>query len=173
MENIQSLQQLFAQATKEAFRLELLDYYRIEGEWDLYQQYLQGKPKPRDEDFEAFCTTIRHLIQQGRKQLTVHVVTRKLHPYIKFEILWYYQERAKAGEDIYLLYRDIYEKLSSDFSPPDFWIFDNTIVAELKYDKLHRFRNWKRIDNPKLVSSYINLKEKVLPHAIPLLDFTM
>lgn len=169
LKSMQKLIEAYSNLKKEAFRLELLDEYRVEGEWEYYQMFLEGKEKPDDEEFQERCRQIAESITQGKQYITVHVIPSRLTKYLKFEIEWYYIPRMESGERIYLIRKTDYKKLiNNNFKPGDFWLFDEKIVIELLYDASGKFLTTRLIKKRDDVLRCITLKKDLLKHSIPL-----
>ncbi len=159
----------FSKIKKEAFRLELLSYYNVEGERDSFKRFEEGIQVSPDKELLQFCKIISNFIKQGKRVVRVHVIPKKLTNYLKFEIKTGYLPQLKAGAEIYLIYFDKYlDVLESDFNPNDFWAFDNNTVVKLMYDKQGRFLNEKLVENRDLLEKYIKLKNTLIKNAIPL-----
>ena len=166
------IENLFGRIRKEAFRLELLDCYHIEGEWEQFQQFKNSVKTVADEETENFCEIISQYDSEGKKIVRVHVIPKKLTDYLRFEIETGYIPQLRAGARIYLIHRETYSHLlQQDYNPNDFWLFDNSIIIELEYDKEGHFLKERAIKDEKTIKEYITLKEKLIDNAIPLEDW--
>lgn len=168
--------QLLTNIEREAFRLELLEEYKVGGEWEQFQRYLKGQQVEENPDFKAFCDLIAQAVKQGRSHARVHVVPSILTPYLRFEIETGYMPASKAGAAIYLIERIGYSKILADafessFYPNDFWLFDENIVVELKYDEEGRFVGESQITRKDLVRKYVRLKDILLEKSAVLKDW--
>lgn len=171
--NTPLLEELFSKFKKEAFRLELLDCYQVPGEWEQFHLYLDGKTRPDDPEYWEYCDNLRRSISSGKSFKRVHVVPKKLTPYLKFEIEWYYLSRLDAGEEIYLIELTQYKRILNEasFWPRDFWLFDNQAVVELTYDSEGHFLRETVIDTPTQIENYVAIKNQLISRSIPLKKF--
>ncbi|MER5889540.1 DUF6879 family protein [Streptomyces sp. NPDC001941] len=110
----------------EAWRLETLPQYLVAQEADEYAAFKTGArfPGPYDDEWTRMVGTRR----VGR----VHIVTRPLSDYLRFEFERYYQHQAPAGEDIRIL--DVTERGNPLPDVQDFWMFDRSTVVLMNYE---------------------------------------
>jgi hypothetical protein len=86
----------------------------------------------------------------------VHIVTRPLSDYLRFEFEYYYRHHVAVGEDIRIL--DLTDRDNPGLPDQDFWMFDESTVVLMNYRadgtqinrELHEgdlgpYRYWKRI----------------------------
>lgn len=156
---------------KQAFRLELLDIYNVEGEWEVFQQFSEGKHVDYPGNQE-FCDEIKNHVNQGKSVVRVHVVPEVLTDYLNFEIKIGYLPQIDAGAKIFILERTKFDKLFLFPNPiNDFWMFDNQKVLEFIYDQEGHFLKENLIEEQNRRDQYLTLKEKVLTVATPLTDW--
>lgn len=62
----------------------------------------------------------------------MHVLTRPLSEYLRFEFSRYYAPHALAGEDIRIL--DVTERENPLPHVGDFWMFDRSTVVLMRYE---------------------------------------
>lgn len=140
---------------REAFRLETLPVYKVAGEEQALARFLATGKQHLDADDEEWLSTIRLHRTAGRTVGRVHVVTRPLTDYLRFEFA-FYAHSVRAGEDIRIL--DVTDKPDPGLSRHDFWMFDESKVVRMDYaddgtylgDELlevnpARYVEWKRI----------------------------
>lgn len=110
----------------EAWRLETLPQYLVPQEAEEFAAFKAGArfPGPYEDPWMAMVRT-RHV---GR----VHIVTRPLTDYLRFEFERYYQHQAPAGEDIRIL--DITDRPNPLPDVKDFWMFDRSTVVLMNYE---------------------------------------
>jgi hypothetical protein len=160
---------LYDAAKDEVFRLEILELYRVPGEWEQFQAYLKGKEKASDEEFLSLCKGIRNDLTLGKNHKRVRVIPVNLTDYIKFEMKWYYIDRMQAGELISIIPITVFNQIwPKELEPTDLYIFDSKSVVELHYNNKGEFIKEEIKKNP---AKYIELKNKLLSNSIPLLDF--
>jgi len=121
--------ELFSTYEKSAFRIETLDQYLVDGEQECFELYKNGVVSPPSEN-EAWAESIREMASQGKEMARVHIVSRDVSPYVRFETDWYYRYNSVAGEDIRILYRD---RVPEDITFTDTWLFDDRIVVDMSY----------------------------------------
>ena len=129
---------LFSSFSTSAFRLETLPEYRVEGEAEELALFLQGKPLPPDGN-EGWCRIVAAATQAGKRMQRVHVIPRRLTPYLRFEIEWGYLYSAEAGEEILLLPHDSPDQVFGTWPLHDFWVFDDRIYVRMHYDEAGGF----------------------------------
>ncbi len=110
----------------EAWRLETLPQYLVPQEAEEFAAFKAGArfPGPYEDAWMAMVRT--------RSVGRVHIVTRPLTDYLRFEFERYYQHQAPAGEDIRIL--DITDRPNPLPDVQDFWMFDRSTVVLMKYE---------------------------------------
>ncbi|MFD4169119.1 DUF6879 family protein [Streptomyces albidoflavus] len=121
----------FSEFQTEAWRLETRPVYRVPQEADEFARFLGGErfPGPYEDDWTAL---IRRHRDTGGTIGRVHVVTRPLSDYLRFEFERYYRHQAPVGEDIRIL--DVTDRTNPLAGIDDFWMFDRSTVVLMKYD---------------------------------------
>lgn len=117
---------------REAFRLETLDDYSQSGGVDAYQAFLAGKSQPEEYKTAGWLTTVGNAVQAGKRVYRVHVLSRPLTDYLRFELSWGYRRNMTAGEEFFILDTTTQENPIPE--APDFWLFDNETVGAMSYD---------------------------------------
>lgn len=113
-----------------AFRLETRPVYDMAGEQEEYQRFLAtGQLDIPDDD--SWLTRIRQFRATSRWIGRVHVLTRPLTDYLRYEFAVYHYTVA-AGEDIRIL--DLTEQANPGLPAQDFWLFDDSAVVRMDYD---------------------------------------
>jgi hypothetical protein len=158
---------LFASFSASAFRLETLPEYRVDSEADEFALYLQGKPLPPDGN-EAWCQIVAAAVRAGKRMQRVHVVPRRLTPYLRYEIEWGYLYSAEAGEEILLLPHDAPGEVFGAWPLHDFWIFDDRLFVRMHYDEAGRFRFAALVEAPEEIESYRRAQAAAVVRATPL-----
>ncbi|MFF5501303.1 DUF6879 family protein [Streptomyces roseolus] len=110
----------------EAWRLETLPQYLVPQEAEEFAAFRVGArfPGPYEDAWTAMVRT--------RNVGRVHIVTRPLTDYLRFEFERYYQHQAPAGEDIRIL--DVTDRPNPLPDVHDFWMFDRSTVVLMKYE---------------------------------------
>lgn len=122
---------LFKEFQREAFRLETLDDYSKSGGVDAYHAFLAGKPQPEEYKSAGWVTTVRNATEAGRRMYRVHILSRPLSNYLRFELGWGYIRNQAAGEEFFIL--DTTEQPNPLQGVPDFWAFDERNVVSMQY----------------------------------------
>lgn len=110
----------------EAWRLETLPQYLVPQEAEEFAAFKAGARFPGP--YEDAWTELVRTRRVGR----VHVVTRPLTDYLRFEFERYYRHQAPAGEDIRIL--DVTDRPNPLAGVQDFWMFDRSTVVLMKYE---------------------------------------
>lgn len=116
--------------TREAWRLETLPVYRSPGEDGDIRDFLAGRRIDPDSYSSAYTDGLRKLAAEGKSKGRVHVVTRPLTDYLRFEFM-YYDAHSRAGDDIRIL--DVTGRPNPLEGAPDFWLFDLSEVVLMHY----------------------------------------
>ncbi|WP_255951078.1 DUF6879 family protein [Streptomyces odontomachi] len=131
-----TLGNLFDAFEREAFRLETLDDYSRSGSVDAYHAFLAGKPQP--DDYNAgWVEELRSHTEKAKRIYRVHILSRPLSGYLRFELGWGYRKNMTGGEEFFIL--DITDKPNPLEGVPDFWFFDSESVAVMNYDSSGKY----------------------------------
>jgi hypothetical protein len=115
---------------REAFRLETRQSYGVESERAEYEHFLStGHLDIPDDD--QWLTRVRHFRRTGRWVGRVHVLTRPLSDYLRYEFA-VYGFTVAAGEDVRIL--DVTKVEDLGLPKQDFWLFDEKSVVVMEYD---------------------------------------
>ncbi|MFF7195614.1 DUF6879 family protein [Streptomyces sp. NPDC093221] len=132
-----TLGEMFSQFEREAFRLETLGDYSKSGGVTAYHAFLAGEDQPEDYRDADWVTTVREITRAGKRIYRVHILSRPLTPYLRFELGWGYQRNMTAGEEFFIL--DTTETENPLPQAPDFWLFDGRTAAAMTYDGAGKF----------------------------------
>src|SRR5690349_381463 len=113
----------------EAFRLETLDDYSQSGGIEAFHAFLAGEEQPDDYKNAGWVKTVAAATKAGKRMYRVHILSRPLTPYLRFELGWGYQRNAEAGEEFFILDTTVRENPLPD--APDFWMFDDQAVGAM------------------------------------------
>ncbi|WP_316526369.1 DUF6879 family protein [Kitasatospora brasiliensis] len=141
-----------------AFRLATRDTY---GSVDAYQRFLAGEPKPPDHN-AAWRTRVQRHTDAGRRIHRVHILTRPLSPYLRFELDWGYRTNATAGEEFSIL--DTTDQPNPLQHAPDFWLFDESTAVSMAYDTNGYFLAAQQEPD---THRWIHHRDTALAHATP------
>jgi len=138
---------------KNAFRVETLQRYDVSEEQYAYDYFLLNKKLP-----EWSCYEWINIIKQAKERWAtmqrVHLIQFPISQYVSFE-LEEYKNNIKAWEEIFYM---PFEKCSINIET-DFWIFDDTIVLKMNYDKDGAFLNFEEV---KDIGPYLEIKKYLL-----------
>jgi hypothetical protein len=164
-------QGLFETFTASAFRLETLPEYQIERSAPRVELFLKGKPLPPDPN-RAWCQLVASAVGAGKRMSRVHVVPRRLTPYLRYEIEWGYLYSAEAGEDILLLVHDQPGEVFGTWPIDDFWLFDDgtdrCTCVRMRYDVAGHFLFGELITDPNDVAGRRRVRDVALAQGTPL-----
>jgi hypothetical protein len=114
---------------RDAFRLETLPTYTVAKELAGYSAFrTTGELHIPDDD--PWLVRVRHFRSTGRWIGRVHVVTRPLTEYLRYEFA-VYRHNVKAGEDVRIL--DLTGQPNPGLPSQDFWLFDDSAVVRMDY----------------------------------------
>lgn len=155
--SISEFADFFSKSSKEAFRLELLQKFEVEGETEVFKKYLEKKEKP-DSFNSDWHEMIDNAIKRGCKYRRVRYIQTPPSEYLKFEIDWGYKGNVKKGEEIYYT-----TDLPSNNIPilKDFWLFDDKTLFFMEYDYIGRFLGVSKLSEAH-IPAYIKLKNQLL-----------
>lgn len=146
----------FSGFTKEAFRLETLSEFKVDGEWEEFQNYLKGEVGPTHA-WSDWQRSLQQWTSAGKSILRLRLIDRALSPYIQFEIERYYLPHAAAGEDIRFMFKDDFEKLFGP-SVQDFWLFDRSEAIRMEYSKEGEYLGASLAEAPQF-DIYLRIRE--------------
>lgn len=153
---------LFRTFERDAFRLETLDDYSQSGGVDAYRAFLAGEAQPESYKSAAWVTTVRNATGAGKRMYRVHVVSRPLTDYLRFELGWGYVRNQAAGEEFYIL--DTTEQPNPLADVPDFWMFDESSVISMRYDDGGKFLGADVEPDPAV---WVKRRDAALASAVP------
>ncbi|MDN0199715.1 DUF6879 family protein [Streptomyces sp. S.PNR 29] len=116
----------------EAWRLETLPTYRVPQEAEEFSRFLAGERFPGPYE-DSWTEMIQRRKETGGSVGRVHILTRPLSDYLRFEFERYYRHQAPIGEDIRIL--DVTERENPLPGAQDFWMFDRSTVVLMHYEE--------------------------------------
>ncbi|MFC5719065.1 DUF6879 family protein [Streptomyces gamaensis] len=116
---------------REAWRLETLPQYLMPQEAQELQEFRNGARVDPATVSNEYTDRLRRQVAEGRAQGRVHVVTRPLSEYLRFEFSHYYAPHAMTGEEIRIL--DVTDRQNPLEEVQDFWMFDRSEVVLMNY----------------------------------------
>ncbi|MES9588351.1 DUF6879 family protein [Streptomyces sp. NPDC088190] len=117
---------------REAWRLETLPQYLMPQEVEELQAFRDGARIDPATVHNEYTDRLRRQVTEGRVQGRVHIVTRPLSDYLRFEFSQYYRPHLLAGEQIRIL--DVTDRTNPLEEVQDFWMFDRSEVVLMNYE---------------------------------------
>ncbi|GFH34030.1 hypothetical protein SCWH03_02350 [Streptomyces pacificus] len=167
MGSSRSLSDLFDSFEREAFRLETLDDYSKSGSVEAYKAFLAGEGKPEDYNSD-WVSEVHGYVNEGKRIYRVHVLSRPLTPYLRFELGWGYRTNMLGGEEFFIL--DITEQPNPLQGVDDFWLFDESAVGILSYDSAGKFLGAEVLPDER-AAAFIAHRDKALSCAQPFAEW--
>ncbi|WP_016910666.1 DUF6879 family protein [Streptomyces xiaopingdaonensis] len=121
----------FAEIKWEAWRLETLPQYLMPHEAEQFAAFRDGRPLSPP-GASAYTERVSRQHADGKHNGRVHVVTRPLSDYLRFEFSRYYEPHARAGDEIRIL--DVTNRPNPLAGVQDFWMFDRAEVVLMNYE---------------------------------------
>ena len=154
----------FRDFEREAFRLETLDDYGKSGDSTAYQAFLAGETQPESFRDANWVTTVRDATRAGKRVYRVHILSRPLTDYLRFELSWGYLRNMEAGEEFFVLDTTGQENPIPD--APDFWLFDERVVGAMRYSDGGAFRGAEFVPEDQL-PQFLNYRDEAMARAVP------
>ncbi|MBT1187111.1 hypothetical protein HET69_24710 [Streptomyces sp. CJ_13] len=158
-----SLAERFNTFEREAFRLEILDEYNIPSSADNLRAFLAGEPQPAEYN-AGWVETVRAATQRGKRMYRVHIVSRPLTDYLRYELGWGYVKNMTGGEEFFIL--DVTEQPNPLEGVPEFWMFDETSPVVMNYDESGAFIGPEFLSEDR-AAEFIGHRDTALAHAEP------
>ncbi|MGC0419258.1 DUF6879 family protein [Embleya sp. AB8] len=153
---------------RSAFRLETLPVYAMHDEQDEFRRFLAGERPPPDLHY-TWLDRVAKFRATGRTIGRVHVLTRPLTDYIRYEFDWAYAFNVQAGEDIRIL--DVTDSPEHPLlSAGDFWMLDEKHVVSLQYREDGTQIGRELLTDPD-IAKYVALRDLALAGAVPFEDY--
>ncbi len=154
-------EKLFSDFQREAFRLETLDDYSGSSNAEMIRAFLAGAPEP-DGYNQEWADEVRGNIESGKRVYRVHILSRPLTDYLRFELGWGYRKNMKAGEEFFIL--DTTHQPNPLAGVPDFWMFDESSVISMDYGGGGEFLGGtSHLD----AAEWVERRDIALAHAVP------
>ncbi len=158
--------EFFDSYQREAFRLETLPAYKVDSERPEYECFLAtGKLSIPDDD--PWLVRVRLFRRTGRWIGRVHVISRPLTDYLRYEFA-VYRYTVAAGEDVRIL--DLTDQPNPGLPTEDFWIFDDTAVVRMDYDP-EGIQCGRELLEDADPTPYVGWKRLALEHSQPFMEY--
>ena len=152
---------------RSAFRLETLPVYAMPDEEDEFRRFLAGERPPADLHY-SWLDRVARFRETGRIIQRVHIVTRPLSDYLRYEFEWAYAFNVRAGEDIRIL--DLTDREDPGVPDEDFWMFDEEKVVRMMYRPDGSQIGRELLDAPE-IERYIAYRDAALADAVPFEEY--
>jgi Family of unknown function (DUF6879) len=162
-----SLGDLLTGARRNILRLETLAQYRSPAEAEALAAFREGRPQPAlSEAAVAWLERIRAAVAAGRRRQRVHVVSRPLTDYLRWELIHGYAHNAAVGEEILVADREGHPGLED--LTRDFYTLDGRVAVLMDYDEEGRLLAAWRTDDADVVHACRCQYETAVEIAVPL-----
>ncbi|MFF7992295.1 DUF6879 family protein [Kitasatospora xanthocidica] len=158
----------FSAFEREAFRLETLDDYSQSGGVAAYHAFLAGEVQPDDYRNAAWVRTVADATRSGKRMYRVHVLSRPLTDYLRFELAWGYHRNMAAGEEFFIL--DTTDQENPVPEAPDFWLFDDETVASMSYDDEGKYLGAEFLARGG-AAEFTAYRDTAMAHAVPFAEW--
>ena len=154
--------EFFDSYERSAFRLETLRVYAVAEEEDEYRRFLAGERPPRDSHY-PWLDRVARFRATDRTIQRVHVITRPLSAYLRYEFEWAYAFNVRVGEDIRIL--DLTDREVSGLPNEDFWMFDESRIVRMMYRPDGTQIGRELLDDPD-IATYLRYRDIALADAV-------
>ncbi|MGW2581115.1 DUF6879 family protein [Streptomyces virginiae] len=158
-------EKLFSNFRREAFRLETLDDYSGSSDPEMIRVFLAGEPQP-DNYNQEWADEVHGNIKAGKRMYRVHILSRPMTDYLRFELGWGYRKNAKAGEEFFIL--DTTDQPNPLEGVPDFWMFDESSVVSMNYGEGGKFLGAESHSDP---AEWMTRRDLALSRAVPFAEW--
>ncbi|NYI07938.1 hypothetical protein FHU37_004967 [Allostreptomyces psammosilenae] len=155
----------FDSMERDAWRLETHPVYTVPQEEDAIRRFLAGQPL-EPSDAAAWIERVKGFRNTGRTVGRVHVLTRPLTDYLRFEFAHYHHNVA-AGEDVRIL--DLTDRDNPGLPEQDFWLFDESKVVLMNYRPDGTQISRELIDGDP--TPYVEWKRLAVAHSVPFAEY--
>ncbi|MFE4361015.1 DUF6879 family protein [Kitasatospora sp. NPDC056800] len=162
----ESWRPFFDSFEREAFRLETRSSYAMPGEDEEFQEFLATGELHIPAD-DPWLVRVRNYRATGRWIGRVHVLTRPLSDYLRFEFAAY-AYNVEAGEDIRIL--DLTGRENPGLPEQDFWMFDSAKVVDMKYRSDGTQLGRDLLEDPDL-EQYRRWRDLALSLSVPFTEY--
>jgi len=121
-----AFQEAFETARHSIFRLETLQYYAGDPNFD---RFTAGETWQDTDSKRHWVELVQRRSGQGVVMQRVHAVTEPWTDYVRFELTWSYPPNVTAGEDVRII------TAAAPWTGPDFWMFDDEQLWLMHYDQ--------------------------------------
>ncbi|MGV9666916.1 DUF6879 family protein [Nocardia niigatensis] len=157
---------LFREAQREAFHLEVRDSYAVASESEGLRRFLAGEPASTDYDQRPWAQFMRETTARGVAVRRVRVVTVPHSDYQRW-LLSITGSNVASGEDI----RYVPRHVAGDIPPDDWWLFDGQLVAYNLVDGAGRPAGMAVTGDPQIAQYCRGVRDRLWSIATPYVDY--
>jgi len=144
------------------FRVEAFDSYNAPSEVGLLKKYYDGDPLPPPWDGSDEWFKLMSLFASKRRPTQrVRVISRRLAPYVRFEMDWGYNHFLQFGEEFNVIIREQFPDLNDTWDA-EYFVIDDRRVVYIKYDETHRMLGLEEELDAEEVKRRVNHKYQLL-----------
>lgn len=162
---------LLRESKKSFFRVEALESYNIAQEEEFRRRYYGGQPLPPLLDSnKEWYKLMTKFAQEGRPSSRVKVVSRKLSPYSRLEMEWWFNQAVQYGECINILLKEQFPRLAEMWNE-EYYVVDDMRLVYLQYDSENRFVGLEEEKDTNEIERRLLHKQQLLNIATPYESF--
>jgi hypothetical protein len=163
------LREAIRSCRRSAFRLETRQQYAVSAEADALAAFRDNRRRQaRSVRTDNYLRTVARQVIDGKDRSRVHIVSRPLSEYLRFELAEY-QDSVVAGERVFIADRDAHPELAGLHD--DFWLIDEGRRTErallINYTADGEYAGCRLVAKSK-VGELRAAKDAALSHAISL-----
>ncbi|GAA2116657.1 DUF6879 family protein [Streptomyces synnematoformans] len=151
----------------EAWRLETLPQYLVPQEAEELEQWRAGKRLDPLTHSDEYTDDLKRLRSEGKRKGRVHIVSRPLSEYLRFEFSQYYEANVRAGDEIRIL--DVTDRPNPLAGVQDFWMFDQESVVLMNYKPDGTQINRELYDGD--VARFVEYQQIAVAASVPYLEY--
>ncbi|MGW1505732.1 DUF6879 family protein [Streptomyces mirabilis] len=156
----------FRDFQSEAWRLETLPAYNVPQEAEEIRAFLAGERIDPRKHTNEYTEDLKRVRREGKSKGRVHVVTRPLSEYLRYEFM-YYLPHAWAGEEIRIM--DVTDRNNPLAGVQDFWMFDKKEVVLMNYEADGTQINREAYEGD--VTPYVEYQRIALAESVPFEEY--
>lgn len=163
----EEFEDLFRQAEREAFHLEVLDTYETPEESEPFRKFLAGESDDH-EWFQPWLAHVRETTARGVAVRRARVVSVPHTDYTRFAKA-VARLNEQAGEEVRYVSRHLIS--ADELSRDDWWLFDGSTLAFTVFEPSGRWAGGAVTTDPVLVEYAQRVKQRVWALGTPLRDY--
>lgn len=146
------MENLFKNFKQSALRIETLPLYKEDMEDIEYYNFINGEPVEYGD--KEWIGNLKRWTSQGKIIKRIRIVSDILTTYEKYEFFCYHKN-CLAGEKIFVMPRNEYEKIVDRKDRFDYWIFDESTICKINYNNEGRYLGYTIIEED--AKKYVDL----------------